>query len=292
MALLFLDLDRFKIINDSLGHAVGDQLLRVVARRLKSCVREEDTVARLGGDEFMVLLPSITGSSDAGKIGNKIINALVAPVSCQGHELHITTSVGVSLYPYDGSDADTLIKHADISMYRAKELGQNKLIYYTAEMNAESRRQLALETSHRRALERGEMTLVYQPKIDTSRKTIIGAEALLRWEHPTMGTISPADFIPIAEDSGLIVQIDKSFVHEIPDNREDASIAMAIIAMARSLNLNIVAEGVENHRQLNFFRQQGVQVVQGYLFSKPVPAEAFGRMLKQQDAPGAIIQGS
>jgi EAL domain-containing protein (putative c-di-GMP-specific phosphodiesterase class I) len=289
-------------------------------------------------------------------------------------------------------------------MYRAKELGRNKLIYYTAEMNAESRRQLALETSLRRALERDEMTLVYQPKIDTSRNTIIGAEALLRWEHPTMGTISPADFIPIAEDSGLIVQIsewalhtafrqlknwhrdgfrelkmavnlssaqlsragladavetaladtqldacmteleitenvvmqnidsaistlehlkemgvsvsmddfgtgysslsylrrlpvdtvkiDKSFVHEIPDNREDASIAMAIIAMAKSLNLNIVAEGVENHRQLNFFRQQGVQVVQGYLFSKPVPAEAFGRMLEQQDAPGAIIQGS
>ena len=177
-------------------------------------------------------------------------------------------------------------------MYRAKELGRNKLIYYTAEMNAESRRQLALETSLRRALERDEMTLVYQPKIDTSRNTIIGAEALLRWEHPTMGTISPADFIPIAEDSGLIVQIDKSFVHEIPDNREDTSIAMAIIAMARSLNLNIVAEGVENHRQLNFFRQQGVQVVQGYLFSKPVPAEAFGRMLEQQDAPGAIIQGS
>jgi len=404
MALLFLDLDRFKIINDSLGHAVGDQLLRVVARRLKSCVREEDTVARLGGDEFMVLLPSITGSSDAGKIGNKIINALVGPVSCHGHELHITTSVGVSLYPYDGTDADTLIKHADISMYRAKELGRNKLIYYTAEMNAESRRQLALETSLRRALERDEMTLVYQPKIDTSRNTIIGAEALLRWEHPTMGTISPADFIPIAEDSGLIVQIsewalhtafrqlknwhrdgfrelkmavnlssaqlsragladavetaladtqldacmteleitenvvmqnidsaistlehlkemgvsvsmddfgtgysslsylrrlpvdtvkiDKSFVHEIPDNREDTSIAMAIIAMAKSLNLNIVAEGVENHRQLNFFRQQGVQVVQGYLFSEPVPAEAFGRMLEQQDAPGTIIQGS
>jgi diguanylate cyclase (GGDEF)-like protein len=404
MALLFLDLDRFKIINDSLGHAVGDQLLRVVARRLKSCVREEDTVARLGGDEFMVLLPSITGSSDAGKIGNKIINALVGPVSCHGHELHITTSVGVSLYPYDGTDADTLIKHADISMYRAKELGRNKLIYYTAEMNAESRRQLALETSLRRALERDEMTLVYQPKIDTSRNTIIGAEALLRWEHPTMGTISPTDFIPIAEDSGLIVQIsewalhtafrqlknwhrdgfrdlkmavnlssaqlsrtglaeaveaaladtqldacmteleitenvvmqnidsaiitlehlkamgvsvsmddfgtgysslsylrrlpvdtvkiDKSFVRELPDNKEDASIAMAIIAMAKSLNLNVVAEGVENHRQLNFFRQQGVQVVQGYLFSKPVPAEAFGRMLKQQCAPGAIIQGS
>jgi EAL domain-containing protein (putative c-di-GMP-specific phosphodiesterase class I) len=271
-------------------------------------------------------------------------------------------------------------------------------------MNAESRRQLALETSLRRALERDEMTLVYQPKIDTSRNTIIGAEALLRWEHPTMGTISPTDFIPIAEDSGLIVQIsewalhtafrqlknwhrdgfrdlkmavnlssaqlsrtglaeaveaaladtqldacmteleitenvvmqnidsaiitlehlkamgvsvsmddfgtgysslsylrrlpvdtvkiDKSFVRELPDNKEDASIAMAIIAMAKSLNLNVVAEGVENHRQLNFFRQQGVQVVQGYLFSKPVPADAFGRMLEQQCTPGAIIQGS
>ena len=400
LALLFLDLDRFKIINDSLGHAVGDQLLRVVARRLKNCIRDEDTVARLGGDEFMVLLPSISGSSDAGKIGNKIIDTLLQPVSCHGHELHITTSIGVSLYPYDGTDSETLIKNADISMYRAKESGRNKLIYYTAEMNAESRRQLALETNLRSALERNELKLVYQPKIDISKNIIVGAEALLRWDHPTMGVVRPADFIPIAEDSGLIVPIGEwalrtafiqlknwhregfdelkiavnlssaqlsrsglaevvesalsdsqldatmteleitenvvmqnidsaiatlerlkdmgmsvsmddfgtgysslsylqrlpidtvksgqSFVRDIPDKKEGVSIARAIIAMAHSLNLNLVAEGVENVRQLNFFRKQGVHIVQGYLFSKPVPAEEFSKLLEAQSAPGAV----
>jgi len=170
MGLLFLDLDRFKIINDSLGHAVGDQLLRVISRRLKNCLREEDTVARLGGDEFMVLLPNISGSSDAGRIGNKIIESLVRPISCNGHELHITTSIGISMFPYDGADAETLLKSADISMYRAKELGRNKLVYYTAEMNVESRRQLALETNLRKALERNELRLAYEPR-SISRKT-------------------------------------------------------------------------------------------------------------------------
>ena len=206
-ALLFLDLDRFKIINDSLGHAVGDQLLRVIARRLNNCVRDEDTVARLGGDEFMVLLPRISGSADAGRIARKIIDCLIDPISCNGHELHITTSIGISIFPYDGSDAETLIKHADISMYRAKELGRNKYVYYTAEMNAGSRKQLAMETNLRKAVERNQLRLFYQPKIDITHNSIVGFEALLRWEHPTMGFISPLDFIPVAEDSGLIVPI-------------------------------------------------------------------------------------
>ena len=206
-ALLFLDLDRFKIINDSLGHAIGDQLLRVIARRLDNCVREEDTVARLGGDEFMVLLPRISGSADAGRIAKKIIECLVDPISCNGHELHITTSIGISIFPYDGTDAETLIKHADISMYRAKELGRNKAVYYTAEMNAGSRKQLAMETNLRKAVEKNQLRLFYQPKVDISRNMIVGVEALLRWEHPTMGFISPLDFIPVAEDSGLIVPI-------------------------------------------------------------------------------------
>ena len=206
-ALLFLDLDRFKIINDSLGHAVGDQMLRVISRRLNNCVREEDTVARLGGDEFMVLLPRISGSADAGRIAKKIIGCLVDPISCNGHELHITTSIGISIFPYDGTDAETLIKHADISMYRAKELGRNKAVYYTAEMNAGSRKQLAMETSLRRAVEKQQLRLFYQPKIDINKNIIVGVEALLRWEHPTMGFISPLDFIPVAEDSGLIVPI-------------------------------------------------------------------------------------
>ena len=399
-ALLFLDLDRFKIINDSLGHAIGDQLLRVIARRLNSCVREEDTVARLGGDEFMVLLPRISGSADAGRIAKKIIESLVDPISCNGHELHITTSIGISIFPYDGTDAETLIKHADISMYRAKELGRNKAVYYTAEMNAGSRKQLAMETNLRKAIERNQLRLFYQPKIDINRNMIVGVEALLRWKHPTMGFISPLDFIPVAEDSGLIVpigewvlktafrqlkqwhnagfteltvavnlssaqlsrpgfedlvaealgeaeldarmaeleitenmamenidsaisvldglkcmgvriamddfgtgysslsylrrlpidivKIDKSFVREIPDSDEDVTIASTIIAMAQSLRLSLIVEGVENVRQLNFFRQQGVNIVQGYLFSKPLPATEVLKMLQSQTLAGTV----
>jgi len=399
-ALLFLDLDRFKIINDSLGHAVGDQLLRVIAHRLNDCVREEDTVARLGGDEFMVLLPRISGSADAGRIAKKIIDSLVDPVACNGHELHITTSIGISIFPYDGTDAETLIKHADISMYRAKELGRNKAIYYTAEMNAGSRKQLAMETNLRKAVERNQLTLFYQPKVDISSNMIVGFEALLRWKHPTMGFINPLDFVPVAEDTGLIVpigewvlntafrqlkqwhkagfqdltvsvnlssaqlsrpgfedvlqhallesgldaafteveitenmamenidtavsvleklkymgvriamddfgtgysslsylrrlpvdtvKIDKSFVREIPDSADDVTIAQTIVAMAQSLKLSLIVEGIENVRQLNFFRQLGVNIVQGYLFSKPVQAAEILKMLKSQSSTDTI----
>jgi len=400
VALLFLDLDRFKIINDSLGHAIGDQLLRVIARRLGNSVRDEDTVARLGGDEFMILLPRISGSSDAGRIARKVIDCLVDPISCGGHELHITTSIGISIYPNDGTDSETLIKHADISMYRAKELGRNKAIYYTAEMNAGSRKQLALETNLRQAVEKNQLKLFYQPKIDIARNAIVGFEALLRWDHPSMGTISPMEFIPVAEDSGLIVpigewvlntafrqlkqwhkagftdltmavnlspaqlsrpgledvvekalqaanleasmtefeitenvamenlepaiaileklkrmgitiamddfgtgysslshlrqlpvdvvKIDQSFVREIPDSHEGVLIAQAIIAMAQSLHLSLVVEGIENVRQLNFFRQQGCNIVQGFLFSKPVAASEILGMLAAQSAPGTV----
>jgi diguanylate cyclase (GGDEF)-like protein len=400
LALLFLDLDRFKLINDSLGHATGDQLLRVISRRLSSCIRDEDTVARLGGDEFMVLLPRISGSADAGRIGRKILDCLVDPVSCNGHELHITTSIGISVYPYDGRDAETLLKNADISMYRAKELGRNKVVYYTPEMNAGSRKQLAMETNLRKAVENNELQLHYQPKVDINRNKIVGVEALLRWEHPGMGYISPLEFIPIAEDCGLIapigewvmhtafnelgkwrsagydditmavnlsssqlakpgleniveaalaaagiapgmaeleitenvamqniesaiatltrlqqmgiriamddfgtgysslgylrrlpidiVKIDQSFVHGIPDSKEDALIAQAIIAMANSLNLSLVVEGIENARQLRFFRQQGCDIVQGHLFSEPVNADELLKILDSHSTPGAI----
>jgi diguanylate cyclase (GGDEF)-like protein len=400
LAILFLDLDRFKIINDSLGHAVGDELLKSVASGIISCTRNEDTVARLGGDEFVVLLSHISGAGDAGKIARKIIDVLAEPVICHGHELAVTTSIGISIYPYDGSDANTLMKNADISMYRAKELGRNKHIYYTAEMNAESRKQLAIETNLRKALDRNELYVLYQPKIDITTNRIVGAEALLRWEHPTMGLISPEDFIPVAEDSGLIipigewvlnralqqqkiwhnegytglkmainissvqlsrpglistieqallnsgispkmveveitenvvmqnidhfiatldeiknlginismddfgtgysslsylrklpidtVKIDRSFVRNIPHDKEDVSIAQAIIAMSKSLGLQIVAEGVENIKQVHFFKQQGCSIVQGFLFSKPVSGEDFKLMLDNQDALNTI----
>lgn len=395
LAILFLDLDRFKIINDSLGHSIGDELLKIVSDRVSSCVRNEDTVARLGGDEFVVLLSRINGARDAGKIANTITNALQEPIVCQGHELSVTTSIGISIYPYDGLDADTLLKNADISMYRAKELGRNKHIYYTAEMNAESRKQLAIETNLRKAMERNELYVLYQPKVDITTNRIVGAEALLRWEHPIMGHISPEDFIPIAEDSGLIipigewvlnkalkqqkewhddgypdlkiavnisatqlarpglinavenalnnsginpervdleitenvvmqnidhvittlneiknfginismddfgtgysslsylrklpidtVKIDRSFVRNIPHDKEDVSIAQAIIAMSKSLGLQIIAEGVENIKQVNFFKQEGCTIVQGFLFSKPVSAPDFKLMLDNQE---------
>jgi diguanylate cyclase (GGDEF)-like protein len=400
LAVLYLDLDRFKLINDSLGHATGDELLRVVSQRLRSCLRDSDTVARLGGDEFMILLPQISSSPDAGRISNKIIAALNEPCSCNGHDLHITTSVGISVYPHDGTDTETLIKHADISMYRAKELGRNKVAYYTPEMNLGSRKRLALETSLGRALENNQLTLLYQPKIDITCNRIVGAEALLRWELPGSGSISPLEFIPIAEESGLIapigewvlqtafaqlrdwhaagfpdltiavnlsaaqlsrpgfenilesalidsgvnpacvelevtenvamknietasvtlkklkkmgvtiamddfgtgysslsylrklpidtVKLDKSFVSEIPDNKEDTLIAQAIISMTSSLNMSLVVEGIENIRQLNFFRQQGCSLVQGYLFSEPVGADAMLELLHNQCLPGSL----
>ncbi len=389
--LLFLDLDRFKLINDSLGHAIGDELLRVVAQRLERCIREDDTVARLGGDEFMVLLPSIEKTSDAGYIGKRIIDALNEPIICDGFELNATTSIGVSIYPYDGEDTDTLIKSADISMYRAKSLGRNKLVYYTAEMNEESRKRLILENDLRKALEKQELTLLYQPIVDTRKNAVISVEALMLWNHPTMGLVPPAEFIPLAEDSGLIVpigewvirtalrklrdchnaghpdlriavnlsptqlsrpglvsvieqsidefqinpcrvdfeitesvamqnldtasvtleklkglgvsitlddfgtgysslshlnslpidtiKIGQSFVRNIPESMGDMSIAQAIIAMANSLDLSLIAEGVEHIKQMNFFRQQGIHVIQGYLFSKPVPEEELMEML-------------
>ena len=400
LALLFLDLDRFKVINDSLGHAIGDQLLRSIAARLKNCLREEDTVARLGGDEFMILLPNISNASDAGKVANKIINTLLEPFTCNGHELHMTTSIGISVYPHDGLDSETLIKHADISMYRAKEIGRNKIVYFTADMNVASRNKLELETSLRTALEQKQLQLVYQPKIDITRNAIIGVEALLRWNHPKLGSVSPLDFIPIAEESGLIipigewvlhtafrqlhewheagfteltmavnlssaqlsrpgfeqiienalqesgidagrvelevtenvamanydaaivtldklkqmgmtiamddfgtgysslgylrrlpvdtVKIDRSFVREIPDSKEDTLIAQTIIAMAYSLDLDLVVEGVENVKQLNFFRQQGCHVVQGYLFSKPVPPQEILKLLRDRTVRGTM----
>jgi diguanylate cyclase (GGDEF)-like protein len=360
LAVLFLDLDRFKIINDSLGHVTGDQLLCVVARRLKKCLRAGDTVARLGGDEFMVLLPHIGTVQDAGHIGNKIINELSRPATCNGHKLHITTSIGISIYPFDGADAETLTKHADISMYHAKELGRNKAAYFTSAMNAGSRKRLVLETNLRGALENSEFRLDYQPKIDISNNRIVGVEALLRWDSPGMGFISAQEFMPIAEENGLIlpigewvmrqafaqlkewhntgyeeltiavnlsaaqlsragfenilesalvdsginpacaemeitehaamrniemaaatlikmkkmgvsivmddfgtgysslnylrrlpidtIKLDRSFVHEIPDNNGDALIAQAIIAMASSLDMELVVERVENER--------------------------------------------
>ncbi|MDI6716990.1 MAG: diguanylate cyclase, partial [Actinomycetota bacterium] len=207
LAILYLDLDNFKTINDTLGHDLGDQLLQNVTRRLICCVREGDTVSRFGGDEFVILLPEVNNAEGAIKVAKKVIDALKPPFNLNGQEVHITTSIGVSLHPHDGDDAQTLLKNAEIALYRAKDQGRDNYQLYTSEMNTHVLMRLALENSLRGALEREEFRLYYQPQADISSGKIMGLEALLRWQHPDLGTVPPIDFIPLAEETGLIVPI-------------------------------------------------------------------------------------
>lgn len=207
VAMLFLDLDNFKTINDTLGHIVGDQLLQAVAERLRGCLREGDTIARLGGDEFTLLLPRISHVEDAAKTAQKVIDALKEPFDFNGRELHVTTSIGIALYPNDGEDVLTLLKNADTALYRAKEQGRNNYQLYAPAMNSSALERLYLESSMRKALERGEFALHYQPQVNLNTGKIVGMEALVRWQHPEFGLILPAEFIPIAEETGLILPI-------------------------------------------------------------------------------------
>jgi diguanylate cyclase (GGDEF)-like protein len=209
VAVLFVDLDRFKNINDTLGHETGDLLLQEVAKRLQGCLRESDTVARLGGDEFVVLLPAMSDSADIEVVAHKILAATSKSFVALGQEFRVTASVGVSIYPKDGDDERSLMKNADIAMYQAKEDGKNDFQFYSAQMNTNSFGRLALESSLRRALDHGEFQLHYQPKIDARSGAIVGIEALLRWQHPELGMVTPIKFIPIAEETGLIVSIGK-----------------------------------------------------------------------------------
>jgi len=392
LATLFLDLDRFKVINDSLGHSVGDELLRRIAERVTGCIREGDTVARLGGDEFTVLVPAIAHEEDAAKIAQKILEVLRLPFFIDQRELFVTTSIGVAIYPGDGQDAETLVRNADTAMYRAKEQGRDNYQLYTPGMNSKALERLSLESRLRQALHNEELVLYYQPLIDLSSGHVRGAEALLRWRHPALGLIPPAEFISLAELSGLIVpigqwvlrtacaqlrrwhdmgypnlsvavnlssrqfqqtdlvhqvtdalersqlppgaldleitesnamqnaevsistlgslkdlgvslsmddfgtgysslnylkrfpidriKIDQSFVRDVTQDPDDAAIAIAVIAMAHSMQLSVVAEGVETEEQLAFLRQNRCDEMQGYLFSPPVPAEEFEELLK------------
>jgi diguanylate cyclase (GGDEF)-like protein len=392
LATLFLDLDRFKVINDSLGHSVGDELLRRIAERVSGCIREGDTVARLGGDEFTVLVPAISHEEDAAKIARKILEVIRLPFFIDQRELFVTTSIGVALYPSDGADAETLLRNADTAMYRAKDQGRDNYQLYTPAMNSKALERLSLESRLRQALHNDELVLYYQPLIDLRSGQVRGAEALLRWRHPTLGLVPPAEFISLAELSGLIVpighwvlrtacaqvrswhqmgfpnlsvavnlsprqfqqtdlvhqvtdalersqlpagaldleitesnamqnaevsistlgslkdlgvslsmddfgtgysslnylkrfpidriKIDQSFVRDITQDPDDAAIAIAVIAMAHSMQLSVVAEGVETEEQLAFLRRNLCDEMQGFLFSPPVPAAEFEKLLK------------
>jgi diguanylate cyclase (GGDEF)-like protein len=394
MAVLFLDLDGFKHINDSLGHQTGDKFLQSIAGRLVACVRASDTVSRQGGDEFIVLLSELEHAESAAICANKILQAVAAPHSIEQNDLHITTSIGISIFPGDGGDAETLIKNADTAMYQAKENGRRGYRFFKPAMNVRAVERQSIEESLRLALERGEFTLHYQPKINLTTGAITGAEALIRWTHPIRGLVSPADFIPVAEDCGLIVQIgnwvlrtaceqvrawldagllvptvavnvsamefrnetflegviavlkgtglepraleleitesvliervdatasilqtlrergvqvaiddfgtgysslsylrkfpvdtlkiDQSFVRQISTVGDDTTIVAAIISMARSLKLRVVAEGVENQEQLAFLQRHHCDEAQGYFFNRPMPPGDFASLLNNE----------
>lgn len=386
-AVLFLDLDRFKHINDSLGHPVGDLLLKSIAVRLKENLRDIDTVARLGGDEFIILLPGLQNPGDAEVVATKLLNSFSAPFQAGEHEFFISTSIGSALFPTDGADVATLIKNADAAMYRSKAKGRNRVEHYTRDLTAQASERIALEHELRRAIERNEFTLSYQPKISLLTHRLVGAEALIRWFHPTFGDVPPERFIPLAEENGMILQIgewvldtacrqlhewnqryavfgplsvnlagaqlrqpnlvnkverlllqhqlqpgclqleitenfimsqteealsvlhrlktlgvqlaiddfgtgysslsylkrlpldilkiDQSFVRGLPDDPHDAAIVRAIIALGRSMQLTVIAEGVETLEQQQFLAHEGCEQIQGYLVSLPLRAEEF-----------------
>lgn len=404
IALLFLDLDNFKRINDSLGHVAGDLLLRKVAKRLSRCVRDSDVVghyvdpnsgidvSRLGGDEFTVVLNQLDCVESAGMVAKRLLDALVQPMTIEGHEIVVTPSIGIAIAPTDAENVEDLLKAADTAMYHAKSSGKNNFIYYTSKMDAASVDRLTLETDLRKAIERNELVLHYQPQVDITTGTVIGAEALMRWEHPERGLVPPFKFIPLAEEMGLIaslgewgleeacrqvvelqaeglelpkvsvnvsalqfnhefikkvgevlaatglrplrleleltegimmdgteavvrtfedlkelgvqlsiddfgtgysslsylsrfpldeLKIDRSFVIDFDKSENDASLVVAIIAMAKSMRLKLVAEGVETHDQYKFLKFHGANVIQGYLFSKPVPIEELKPLLQR-----------
>jgi diguanylate cyclase (GGDEF)-like protein/PAS domain S-box-containing protein len=392
VAVLFLDIDGFKHINDSLGHPIGDKLLQSIGKRLTSAVRGADTVSRQGGDEFVVLLADLSQAEDAVVMAARILRTVAESHSIDQHDLHVTTSIGVSVYPDDGQDAETLIKNADTAMYQAKENGRQSYQFFKPAMNARAVERQSIEESLRRALERQEFAVHYQPKICMRTGKITGAEALIRWMHPVRGAISPAQFIPVAEDCGLIVpigrwvlrraceqarewqraglppiamavnvsavefqdeaflpglvrileelqmdprsleleltesalmkrvefaatvlrtlkesgvrvavddfgtgysslsylrkfsidslKIDQSFVRQIGRATDDAAIVTAVISMARSLKLRVVAEGVETLTELKFLKAHECDEAQGYYFSRPVPAALFVNLLR------------
>jgi diguanylate cyclase (GGDEF)-like protein len=252
VAVFFLDLDRFKDINDSLGHSTGDALLKAVAERIRRCIREGDTVARFGGDEFTLLIPRIDQVEDAAKIAQKILETLKIPFSIAEHELFLTTSIGISVHPADGMDAETLVRNADTAMYRAKDQGRDNYQLYAPAMNARALERLALENMLRKALSHRELVLFYQPVADMRTKSIVGVEALIRWQHPERGLVSPAHFISVAESSGLIIPIGEWVLHtacrqtKIWQKRIHSDLTVAVNLSARQFQQpNLIEEVAE-----------------------------------------------
>jgi len=385
LALFFIDLDHFKEINDSLGHQIGDRVLVAVTERLKDKIRKEDTFARLGGDEFTIIMEDMKTIEDVSLLAQKILKVLTQPMYIEGHTLYISCSMGISFYPEDDTDANNLIKYADTAMYKAKKEGRNNFQFYSSEMTALAYERVIMEASLRQALKKEEFIIYYQPQVDSNSGKLTGLEALIRWQHPDMGLLPPVKFISLAEDTGLIVEmdrwvmrstmiqickwykeglepgvlalnismrelrsddfiqtlrecmittdfkpewleleisegkvmkkpeesiiklkqisdmgikiaiddfgtgysslaylkrlpvdklkIDQSFVKGVPEDKEDAAIVKAIIALAKGLNLDIIAEGVETDVQKEFLRENGCIHIQGYYYREPIPAD-------------------
>ena len=242
-AVMLLDFDRFKAINDTFGHTAGDELLQAIGRRIVECVREGDTVARLSGDEFTILLPNIQQRNNAAIVAQKVLDNLQRPFSLNGHEVFISTSIGIALYP-DGADNETLLKHADTAMYKVKEFGGNAYKFYSVEMTMTDLRRLSLETQLRKAIERNELTLHYQPQAEIRSGVIFGAEALLRWQHPELGVIAPSEFIPLAEETGLIVPLGEWVLHTAcAQNRAWQEAGLPALRMAVNLSSRQFRQG-------------------------------------------------
>lgn len=390
-ALMFIDIDHFKVINDSMGHDAGDQLLNIVSDRLKNILRKTDTVARLGGDEFTVIIEDLDEPEWVVSVANNVLKLLDQPAEIDGQEVHIGGSIGIAMYPQDGENVGALLKNADTAMYKAKEMGRQTFQFYASEMSLKAMQRLELENQLRHALKAEEFTVYYQPKIDLSNEQCTGVEALVRWQHPERGIVLPDEFIPLAEETGLIIQldewvmrtacsqfkkwqssgstlmnlsvnisarhfhdgglverckkilkgtlieagnleieltesalvenysiaqnvlneihemgvgialddfgkgyasmsylkefpfdtvkIDRSFVHDIPDNPENTAIVKAIIQLANALKLKFVAEGVETEQQKKYLIEQECSYGQGYLWSEPVSAEVFEKLI-------------
>jgi diguanylate cyclase (GGDEF)-like protein len=401
VSLMFLDLDRFKNINDTLGHATGDALLKEVAQRVRAVLRASDAVCRLGGDEFVVLLTDVDGAETLSTVAHKLLGAIAMPYRLADQEFRVTASIGISTFPDDGSDEASMMKHADIAMYQAKEDGKNTFAFYADHLNGHSVERLAFESSLRHALDQGQLEVYYQPKVDCRSGCMTGVEALVRWQHPDLGLVLPGKFIPTAEETGLIVpigrwvlqsacqqqvewcrqglmplnvsvnvsarqfadehlladvdkilaatgidparleievtesmlmrdmrrgidvlqafkkrgirlsiddfgtgysslstlkrfpvdtlKVDRSFIRELAVSEGDRAIADAIIGMGNTLGLTIVAEGVETGAQVDFLRERGCDEMQGFFFSRAVPAGAIAEFLAQQ--PLGALEG-